>query len=81
MNYLEIEKVENAVEYRVENGKVILTANQYVHAVELEGEAIFEDNGFSMLKGETKVVPFRFMKAATVKTVTVEAYTLSAFCK
>ena len=78
---LEIEKVENAVEYRVENGKVILTANQYVHAVELEGEAIFEDNGFSMLKGETKVVPFRFMKAATVKTVTVEAYTLSAFCK
>ena len=78
---LEIEKVENAVEYRVENGKIILTANQYVHAVELEGEAIFEDNGFSMLKGETKVVPFRYMNNVTEKTVTVETYTLSAFCK
>ena len=78
---LEIEKVENAVEYRVENGKIILKANQYVHAVELEGEAIFEDNGFSMLKGETKVVPFRYMNNVTEKTVTVETYTLSAFCK
>jgi hypothetical protein len=52
-----------------------------VHAVELEGEAIFEDNGFSMLKGETKVVPFRYMNNVTEKTVTVETYTLSAFCK
>lgn len=75
---LELEKVENAVEYSVEDGKVILIAKEYVHAVVLEGEAIFEDNGFSMLKAERKVVPFRYMNNAEDKTVTVETYTLTA---
>lgn len=74
---LEIEKVENAVEYCVENGEVILTAKEYVHAVELEGEAIFEDNGFSMLKGEKKVVPFRYMKKVQSKDISIETYSIS----
>jgi hypothetical protein len=74
---LKIEKAEKAVEYSVENGKVILIAKEYVHAVVLEGEAIFEDNGFSMLKAERKIVPFRYMNNAEDKTVNVEAYTLS----
>ena len=78
---LEIEKVENAVEYSVENDTIILTAKEYVHAVELESEAIFEDNAFSMLQGETKVVPFRYLKNTKDKTVTVETYALSALRK
>lgn len=49
---LEREKIENAVEYSLEDGRIILTAKEYIHTVELEDEAIFEDNGFSMLKGE-----------------------------
>lgn len=78
---LEIEKLENAVEYRIENDEIILTAKEYIHAVELEGEAIFEDNGFSMLKGERKVVPFRYMNNIVDKMVTVETYTLSVLRK
>ena len=74
---MELEKVENAVEYSVEDGKVVLIAKEYVHAVELEGEAIFEDNGFSMLKYERKVIPFRYINNAEDKTVNVEDYTLS----
>ena len=73
---LAIEKIENAVEYCVENDKVILTAKEYVHAVELEGEAIFEDNGFSMLKGERKVVPFRYLNGAENREITVQGYTI-----
>ena len=78
---LEIEKVENAVEYSVEDGMVVLTAKEYIHAVELEGEAIFVDNGFSMLKGERRVVPFHYMNNVTDKTLTIETYTLSALRK
>lgn len=78
---LKIEKVENAVEYCVKDGKVILTAKEYVHAVELEGEAIFEDNGFSLLKGESREVPFRYLKGSADKAITLETYTLSVFSK
>lgn len=76
---LQLENIENAVEFTVENGRVILTAKDYVQAVELEGEAIFEDNGFSMLQGEKRIVPYRYLEDAVDKEITVETYTLSIF--
>ena len=74
---LAMEKIENAISLCIENGRVILQAHAYVHAVELEGEAIFEENGFSMLAGERKTVAFRYLKDATDKEIFAEAYTLS----
>ena len=73
---LEIKKVTNAVDLCVQDGKVFLSANKYVHAVELEGEAIFEENGFIMLEGEKKEVAFRYLKDAAQKDITVECYTV-----
>jgi beta-mannosidase len=74
---LNLQKVENSVEYSVENGQVVLVAKAYVHAVVLEGEAIFEDNGFSMLAGEKKIVPYRYLQDALNQGINVETYTLS----
>lgn len=37
---------------------ISIRADAYVHAVELGGNAIFEDNYFSMLPGEEKIVKF-----------------------
>ena len=41
------------------NNEVMLIASKYVHAVELEGECIFEDNYFSLLEGEIRTVSYR----------------------
>ena len=38
---------------------VVLTAHRYVHAVCLDGDAVYGDNFFSMLPGETRKVTFR----------------------
>ena len=51
---------------------VILYAEQYVHAVELEGFSGLSDNYFSMLPGEEKRVVFQ----STDEMQSVEAYTL-----
>ena len=45
----------------------------YVHAVELEGECVFEDNYFSMLPNEEKQI--RFKKLGNGDSVSVKAYT------
>ena len=37
---------------------ITLKAESYVHAVILDGETVFDDNYFSMLPGETKIVHF-----------------------
>lgn len=67
---------ENAVEWRECNGEIILTANSYVHAVELSGEAVFTDNGFSMKRGEERRIGVRSLKKTGKAQVTAEAYTL-----
>ena len=51
---------------------VIVSADTYVHAVELEGEAVFSDNCFSLLPGESRKVAVR---GAKPETITVQAYT------
>lgn len=53
-------------------GTVILYAEQYVHAVELEGFSGLSDNYFSMLPGEEKRVVFQ----NTDEIQSVEAYSL-----
>ena len=76
---LQLDKIGNAIEYSVEDGRVTLVAKKYVHSIELEGEAIFEENGFGMLKGERKMVGFRYLRDSVNKDISVEAYTLSIF--
>jgi hypothetical protein len=55
---------------------VTVTAGAYVHAVELEGEFVFEDNYFSLLPGETRTVSFRKIKDAGSSALTVTGYTI-----
>jgi len=40
-------------------GSITVTADRYVHVVELEGDALFSDSYFSLLPGEVKTVTFR----------------------
>ena len=55
---------------------VTVTASEYVHAVMLTGEAVFEDNCFSLLPGEARCISYRPL-GDTEAPVTVEAYTLA----
>ena len=56
---------------------ITLTATGYIHAVELEGEFIFEDNYFSMIPGETRTIQFRSAENAQTTNLTISSYTLS----
>jgi len=40
------------------NHTVTVTAEQYVHAVELEADAVFSDNCFSLLPGESRSITY-----------------------
>lgn len=55
------------------DGSVTLTAKEYVHIVELEGDGVFTDNYFTLLKGESKTVNFVPISDGDY---TVTAYTL-----
>lgn len=56
---------------------VTLSAGErYLHAVTLTGDAVFEDNCFSLLPNERRTVSYRYTPNATDSTVTVEAYTI-----
>ena len=55
---------------------ITLTATSYIHAVELEGEFIFEDNYFSLLPGETRTIHFRPAENAQSGNLTLAGYTL-----
>ena len=56
--------------------RVTVWADRYVHAVELEGEYIFEDNYFSLLPGEQRTVNFQPAKDARSDDLTVCGYTV-----
>ena len=60
----------------ITDSSVTVTADAYVHAVELEGEFVFEDNYFSLLPGETRRVAFRKIKDAADSTLAVAGYTI-----
>lgn len=73
-----LQKSDSALRWSIERapdktcGTVILYAEQYVHAVELEGFSGLSDNYFSMLPGEEKRVAF----LDTAEMQSVRAYTL-----
>jgi len=56
-----------------ECGYVTVKAKGYVHAVELCGNAVFEDNYFSMLPGEERTVSFKKSEGGELS---VKAYTI-----
>ncbi|MBE6762196.1 MAG: hypothetical protein E7551_07905 [Ruminococcaceae bacterium] len=55
---------------------ITLTAESYVHAVELEGEYIFNDNYFSLMPGETREISFRKTKLHQSDEINLTAYTV-----
>jgi beta-mannosidase len=59
---------------RTENS-ITLTADAYVHALELEGEYMLEDNCFSMLGGETRTISFKPLGDDNSQLL-IKAYTL-----
>ncbi len=63
------------IEAEIKAEEVRLRAASYVHAVRLEGDAIFEDNWFSLLPGEEKTVQFR-PAGTEVPVVTVEGMSI-----
>ena len=54
---------------------VEVTADCYVHVVELEGEAVFEDNCFSLMPGETRRIKYEALADGEISAV---AYTCFA---
>lgn len=57
---------------------IVLQADRYLHAVELEGEYLFDDNYFSMLAGETRKVSFQPLENRQESTLDLRAYTLES---
>lgn len=53
-----------------------VTATEYIHAVELEGEFVFDDNYFSLLPGEKRTIRFRPAESAQSEELTVLGYTI-----
>lgn len=52
-----------------------VTANKYVHAVELEGEMIFDDNYFSLFPNEVHCVNYKKINCAS-NDISVHGYTV-----
>jgi len=65
-----------SMDYHPQEHTLRLHADEYVHAVELEGEALFEDNCFSLLPGEDRVVSLRPLADFDEKQLCVTAYTM-----
>ena len=57
-------------------GKGTLRAEAYLHAVELEGEYLFEDSYFSMLAGEVRTVRYERLPVTRDEELRISAYTL-----
>ena len=55
---------------------ITVTADSYIHAVEFEGEYIFEDNYFSMLPGESRKITFRKAREHQNDNIAFTAYTI-----
>lgn len=73
---LNIHKTEVSSDINEKAGTVTLSAESYVHAVTFSGNAIFEDNCFSLLPGETRTVSYRPLKDGLDTDISVEAYTV-----
>ncbi len=63
------EKTENSI---------TVAAEEYIHALELEGEYIFSDNYFSLLPGESREIKAALIPSASNDRINASAYTLDA---
>ncbi len=68
---------DDAITVNVGEDAVTVTASRYVHAVELEGEYLFEDSCFSLLAGESRTVRYERLPVTSAEGVRVTAYTLA----
>ncbi len=59
-----------------DENSITLTATEYVHAVELDGEYVFSDNYFSLVPGQERTICFRRAKNAQSTELTVTGYTI-----
>ena len=75
---LEITPTDISVEIDEQNGIIKASAKEkYVHAVMISGDAVFEDNGFSLLPHETKIVSYKRIGKEKDASLSVQAYTLT----
>ena len=74
---LAIQPIVGAVHVLSKNEReIVLTADSYVHIVELEGQFVFDNNYFSMLPGEIKRVCFNPFDNPSEVDFRITAYTL-----
>ncbi len=73
---LEIEKCGVNYTLDEENSTVTFAADGYVHAVEIEGNLILDDNYFSLVPGETRTVSYIKRHEEKPLDLSVGAYTL-----
>ena len=74
---LKLYPCQEAVSYEmVDDSNIKVTAGSYVHAVEIEGAAVFDDNYFSLLPGETKTVSCIKKHSDFTLPLSVKAYTV-----
>lgn len=74
---LNIALIENALKIiEQDDFHIVVQAECYVHAVELEGNYIFEDNYFIMLPDEQRNITFEPVGAVPNGGVTLKSYTL-----
>lgn len=71
---LEMRCMDDKIDMLQEDGVVFLSSDVYAHAVRLEGNALFEDNYFSLMPGETKKIRFSTKEQPVIK---VTAYTVA----
>lgn len=73
---LPLAKCESPKIIKQDNNSITLSADRYIHVVELEGECVFDDNYFSLLPGEERTIFFRTTDNAESADFTVLGYTL-----
>ncbi len=73
---LKIEKCDVKYTLDEKNGTVTFTADSYIHAVEIEGNLVLDDNYFSLLPNETRTVSYTKCDKEKALELSITAYTL-----
>lgn len=61
---LDMYRCDERIEYiKIEDSSVTIKAKEYIHTVKLSADAVFEENWFSMMPGETVTVKFKKAKS------------------
>ena len=59
-----------------ENCTITFVSDKYVHAVEVEGNLVLDDNYFSLLPGEERTVSYKKKYENLALDLSVTAYTM-----